>query len=79
MVSKPMFSVAERNRRWEAILRIMANPQWNLDALLAPSSSDTAYPRYLTQIGGRGGSADVILAGRALLMKSFALITWAGA
>jgi Xaa-Pro aminopeptidase len=60
MVSKPMFSLAERNRRWQAIRRIMARPQWNLDALLAPSSSDTAYPRYLTQIGGRGGSADVI-------------------
>ena len=60
VVSKPMFSVAERNRRWEAIRRIMARPQWNLDALLAPSSSDKAYPRYLTQIGGRGGSADVI-------------------
>lgn len=59
-VSKPMFSVTERNRRWDAIRRIMARPQWNLDALLAPSSSDIAYPRYLTQIGGRGGSADVI-------------------
>ncbi|MBM4296869.1 MAG: M24 family metallopeptidase [Deltaproteobacteria bacterium] len=46
--------------RWEAIRRIMAKPQWNLDAILAPSSSDMAYPRYLTQIGGRGGSADVI-------------------
>ena len=60
MVSKPMFSLAERNRRWDAIRRIMARPQWNLDALLAPSSSDAAYPRYLTQIGGRGGSADII-------------------
>ena len=60
MVSKPMFSLAERDRRWQAIRRIMARPQWNFDALLAPSSSDTAYPRYLTQIGGRGGSADVI-------------------
>ena len=60
MVSKPLFSTAERNRRWEAVRRIMAKPEWNLDALLTPSSSDTAYPRYLTQIGGRGGSADVI-------------------
>ena len=60
VVSKPMFSLAERDRRWQAIRRIMARPQWNFDALLAPSSSDTAYPRYLTQIGGRGGSADVI-------------------
>jgi len=55
-----MFSAAERDRRWQAIRRIMAKPQWNLDALLAPSSGDKAYARYLTQIGGRGGSADVI-------------------
>jgi len=61
MVAKPAFSVGERNRRWEAVRRIMTKPQWNLDALLAPSNGDTAYPRYLTQIGGRGGSADVIL------------------
>src|SRR5262245_17915448 len=59
-VPKPLFSVAERDRRWNAIRRIMAEPQWNLDAILALSGSDTAYPRYLTQIGGRGGSADVI-------------------
>jgi Xaa-Pro aminopeptidase len=59
-VANPVFSRAERDRRWAAIRRIMAKPQWNLDAILAPSSGDTAYPRYLTQIGGRGGSADVI-------------------
>ena len=60
IVSKPVFTVAERNRRWEAVRRIMTKPQWNLDALLAPGNGDTAYPRYLTQIGGRGGSAEVI-------------------
>lgn len=60
IVSKPMFSVGERNRRWDAVRRIMAKPQWNLDALIAPGNGDTAYGRYLTQIGGRGGSADVI-------------------
>ncbi|MGH7831217.1 MAG: hypothetical protein ACREP8_13690, partial [Candidatus Binatia bacterium] len=38
----------------------MTEPQWNLDALIAPGNSDPAYTRYLTQIGGRGGSADVI-------------------
>jgi Xaa-Pro aminopeptidase len=59
-VTNPSFSRAERDRRWAAIRRIMAKPQWNLDAILAPASSDQAYPRYLTQIGGRGGSADVI-------------------
>ncbi len=60
VISKPLFSIAERNRRWETVRRIMAKPEWNLDAVITPSSSDTAYPRYLTQIGGRGGSADVI-------------------
>src|SRR5262245_11773353 len=59
-VMTPSFSRAERERRWAAVRRIMAKPQWNLDAILAPASGDTAYPRYLTQIGGRGGSADVI-------------------
>jgi len=60
MISNPIFSVGERNRRWEAVRRIMAKPQWNLDAILAPGNSDKAYPRYLTQIGGRGGSADIV-------------------
>lgn len=60
-VSTPRFSAAERDRRWAAVRRIMARPQWNLDAIVALASGDTAYPRYLTQIGGRGGSADVIL------------------
>jgi Xaa-Pro aminopeptidase len=59
-ISNPSFSRAERDHRWAAIRRGMAKPQWNLDAILAPASGDTAHPRYLTQIGGRGGSADVI-------------------
>jgi Xaa-Pro aminopeptidase len=59
-LANPSFSLVERGRRWAAVRRIMAKPQWNLDAILAPASSDQAYPRYLTQIGGRGGSADVI-------------------
>jgi Xaa-Pro aminopeptidase len=59
-IMTPAFSRAERDRRWAAVRRGMAKPQWNLDAILAPASGDTAYPRYLTQIGGRGGSADVI-------------------
>jgi len=59
-VANPSFSRAERDRRWAAIRRIMAKPQWNLDSIVAPASSDKAYPRYLTQIGGRAGSADVI-------------------
>jgi Xaa-Pro aminopeptidase len=59
-IMNPAFSRAERDRRWAAVRRIMAKPEWNLDVILAPASGDTAYPRYLTQIGGRGGSADVI-------------------
>jgi Xaa-Pro aminopeptidase len=59
-VTNPSFSRNERDRRWAEIRRIMAKAQWNFDAILAPASGDTAYPRYLTQIGGRGGSADVI-------------------
>jgi Xaa-Pro aminopeptidase len=59
-LSAPSFSEAERDRRWAAVRRIMSHPQWNLDAIVALASGDAAYPRYLTQIGGRGGSADVI-------------------
>ncbi len=59
-IANPIFTVAERDRRWEVVRRIMARSQWNLDAIIALGSSDTAYTRYLTQIGGRAGSADVI-------------------
>jgi hypothetical protein len=55
-VSNPSFSRAERDRRWAVIRRVMAKPEWNLDAILAPASGDRP-SRYLTQIGGRGGSA----------------------
>jgi Xaa-Pro aminopeptidase len=59
-VSKRFFSRAERDRRWAAVRRIMAKPQWNLDAILAPASGEKAYVQYLTQIGGRGGGGEVI-------------------
>ncbi|HEY3302522.1 MAG TPA: M24 family metallopeptidase [Candidatus Binatia bacterium] len=59
-VSNTFFSRTERERRWTAVRRIMAKPQWNLDAILAPGSGEKAYSQYLTQIGGRGGGADVI-------------------
>lgn len=60
MISSPIFSIVERDRRWEAVRRIMAKPTWNLNAILTLGNGDKAYTRYLTQIGGRGGSADVI-------------------
>ena len=59
-VARPAFSVAERDRRWAAVRGIMARSSWNLDAIIAPAGGDKAYTHYLTQIGGRGGGADVI-------------------
>jgi Xaa-Pro aminopeptidase len=59
-VSTPSFSVSERNRRWQAVRAVMAKPQWNLDAITNAGSSDRDYCRYLTQIGGRGGTAEFI-------------------
>src|SRR5437868_10488833 len=59
-IANPSFSRVERDGRWIAVRRVMAKPQWNFDAIFTPASGDTTYPRYLTQIGGRGGSADVI-------------------
>lgn len=55
-----IFSAEERDRRWAAVRETMAQPQWNLDAIIAGSpvmaSTGTALPlgfdRYLTQIGG---------------------------
>jgi Xaa-Pro aminopeptidase len=61
-IFKPSFTVNERDRRWSAIRRVMSRPEWNLDAIIALGSGDSAYPRYLAQIGGRGGSADVVFA-----------------
>ena len=59
-ISNPIFTTTERDRRWQTVRLIMARPQWNLDTIVAPASGDAAYTRYLTQIGGRGGSADVV-------------------
>lgn len=59
-VSRPIFSVAERNHRWGIVRNIMAETKWNFDAILTTSPCDEAYARYLTQIGDRAGGADVI-------------------
>lgn len=72
-VPPPIFSVAERDRRWVAVRAIMAEPQWNLDAIITTNPGDEAYARYLTQIGGRGGGADVIFP-RDPTKKVFALV-----
>jgi Xaa-Pro aminopeptidase len=50
-VPSPVFTRAERDRRWAAIRANMAKPQWNLDAIITPGSDALGnYARYLTQI-----------------------------
>lgn len=56
----PVFSLAERNRRWAAVRANMARPQWNLDAIItAASDRGCNNARYLTQVviakGSQGG------------------------
>jgi Xaa-Pro aminopeptidase len=56
----PTFSKAERDRRWAAVRAVMSRPPWDLAAILVPVMSDQAYTRYLSQIGGATGGADLI-------------------
>ncbi len=50
-VPTPVFSVAERNRRWAAVRANMAKPQWNLDAIITAGSDALGNnARYLTQV-----------------------------
>ncbi|MEI6669485.1 MAG: M24 family metallopeptidase [Acidobacteriota bacterium] len=50
-VPSPVFTQAERNRRWAAIRANMGKPQWNLDAIITPGADGLGnYARYLTQI-----------------------------
>ncbi len=62
--SLPVFSIAERDRRWAAVRANMARPQWNLDAiicLVSDQSGGTA--RYLTQaelVRNSGGGPQVL-------------------
>jgi Xaa-Pro aminopeptidase len=50
-VPSPVFSLTERNRRWDAVRANMARPQWNLDAIITPGSDGLGnHARYLTQI-----------------------------
>jgi len=47
----PVFTLAERNRRWAAVRANMAKPQWNLDAIITAGSDGVGdNARYLTQI-----------------------------
>ncbi len=50
-VTLPVFTVAERDRRWAAVRAIMARPQWNLDAIITAGSDRWGNnARYLTQV-----------------------------
>ncbi len=50
-VPNPVFTLAERNRRWAAVRANMARPQWNLDAIITAGSDALGNnARYLTQI-----------------------------
>ena len=50
-VPSPVFSLAERNRRWGAVRANMAKPQWNLDAIITAGSDGLGNnARYLTQL-----------------------------
>ena len=47
----PIFSLAERDRRWAAVRAIMARPSWSLDAIITSSSDQWGNnARYLTQV-----------------------------
>ena len=60
----PSFSLAERNRRWAAVRANMAEPQWDLDAIITCFSDEWGSDaRYLTQVAKvrySGGGPQVI-------------------
>jgi Xaa-Pro aminopeptidase len=60
----PGFTVAERDRRWAAVRATMAEPQWNLDAIITCYSDEWGCAaRYLTQVAKvrySGGGPQVI-------------------
>ncbi len=59
-VPSPVFSLAERDRRWAAVRANMAKPQWNLDAIITSDSDQASNgghnARYLTQVVIQKGS-----------------------
>ncbi len=65
-MSPPMFSVAERDRRWAAVRAIMARPPWNLDAIVTVVSDQVGLnARYLSQVEMvrySGGGPQVVIA-----------------
>jgi Xaa-Pro dipeptidase len=59
-IPRPLFSLAERDRRWSRAREAMAKE--NLDALLAPATLEEGDTLYLTQVGGRTKEAWVVFA-----------------
>jgi Xaa-Pro aminopeptidase len=59
-IPKPVFSLAERDRRWSRAREAMAKE--NLDGLLAPATLEEGDTLYLTQVGGRTKEAWVFFA-----------------
>ena len=50
-VPQPIFSLAERDRRWKAVRQLMERE--GLDGLIAPATREEGDTLYLTQTGGR--------------------------
>jgi hypothetical protein len=59
-IPRPIFSLAERDRRWSRAREAMARE--NLDGLLAPATLEEGDTLYLTQVGGRTKEAWIVFA-----------------
>ena len=59
-IPRPVFSLAERDRRWSRVRETMATE--NLDGLIAPATLEEGDTLYLTQVGGRTREAWVAFA-----------------
>ncbi|MGH7831402.1 MAG: aminopeptidase P family N-terminal domain-containing protein, partial [Candidatus Binatia bacterium] len=57
-IPKPLFSLAERDRRWSAARTAMERE--GLDGLIAPATLEEGDTLYLTQVGGRTREAWVV-------------------
>ena len=57
-IPRPLFTLAERDRRWHAVRQAMEKEE--LDAIIAPATHEEGDTLYLTQIGGRTREAWVI-------------------
>jgi Xaa-Pro aminopeptidase len=59
-IPRPIFSLAERDRRWSRVREAMARE--GLDGLIAPATLEEGDALYLTQVGGRTKEAWVVFA-----------------